>query len=103
MAEFAAAVEQVEAQSRGRNARDRLRPLTDFGLFRDDAAGAFDPAAAGGMIIDVSGLGLEQVQLAAGAFLLRKVYKDMFRRDEGKGMRLAVVLDEAHRLAHDVT
>ncbi|MBU2663384.1 DUF87 domain-containing protein [Actinoplanes bogorensis] len=103
LADFATALEAVEAQARGRNARDRLRPLTDFGLFRDDAEGTFDPASTGGMIVDVSGLGLEQVQLAAGAFLLRKVYRDMFRWPEDGTMRLAVVLDEAHRLAKDVT
>ncbi|GAA3448855.1 helicase HerA domain-containing protein [Dactylosporangium matsuzakiense] len=103
LSDFAAALEVVEAEERGRNARDRLRPLTDFGLFREDAEGTFDPSATGGMIVDVSGLGLEQVQLAAGAFLLRKVYRDMFKWPEDTGMRLAVVLDEAHRLAKDVT
>lgn len=72
LADFGTALEAMEAQERGRNARDRLRPLTDFGLFRDDAEEVFDPAASGGMIVDVSGLGLEEVQLAAGAFLLRK-------------------------------
>ncbi|WP_406075319.1 helicase HerA domain-containing protein [Micromonospora sp. NBC_01638] len=103
MSDFAAALEEVEAQSRGRNARDRLRPLTDFGLFRDGDTGSFNPMSGGGVVVDVSGLGLEQVQLAAGAFLLRKVYREMFRWGEGGGMRLAVVLDEAHRLAKDVT
>ena len=103
LADFGTALEAVEAQERGRNARDRLRPLTDFGLFRDDAEDVFDPAASGGMIVDVSGLGLEEVQLAAGAFLLRKVYRDMFKWPEDAGLRLAVVLDEAHRMASDVT
>lgn len=103
MSDFAASLEEVEAQSRGRNARDRLRPLTDFGLFRDGGVVSFDPLSGGGTIVNVSGLGLEQVQLAAGAFLLRKVYREMFRWGEGGGMRLAVVLDEAHRLAKDVT
>lgn len=101
--DFGVALEAVEAQERGRNARDRLRPLTDFGLFREDAEEVFNPAASGGMIVDVSGLGLEEVQLAAGAFLLRKVYRDMFKWPEDTGMRLAVVLDEAHRMANDVT
>jgi DNA phosphorothioation-dependent restriction protein DptH len=46
---------------------------------------------------------MEQVQLAAGAFVLRKVYREMFRWGQTRELRLAVVLDEAHRLARDVT
>lgn len=103
MDDFADAVEAIEEGARGKNARDRLRPLTDFGLFAPDAQGGFAPAEGGGLVVDVSGLGLEAVQLAAGAFLLRKVYRDMFRWGQGSAMRLAVVLDEAHRLAKDVT
>jgi DNA phosphorothioation-dependent restriction protein DptH len=103
MAEFADAVERAEENARGgRNTRARISPLTDFGLFRDDAPAGFDPRR-GGMVIDVSGLQLETVQLAAAAFLLRKVYRDMFRWGQDGTMRLAVVLDEAHRLAKDVT
>ena len=77
--EFAAAVEAVESGAEGKNARDRLRPLTDFGLFRRRHPESVRSATGGGMVVDVSRLGLEQVQLAAGAFLLRKVYRDMFR------------------------
>ena len=41
LTEFADAVEAVESGARGKNARDRLRPFTDFGLFDEDAAGHF--------------------------------------------------------------
>jgi DNA helicase HerA-like ATPase len=54
------------------------------------------------VVLDVHGL-MEQVQRAAGAFVLRKVYREMFRWGQTKQLRLAVVLDEAHRLARDVT
>lgn len=103
MQDFIQCLEQVEAASRGANARARLTPLTDFGLFAEGSSGTFDPRTGGGMVVDVSGLGLEQVQLAAGAFLLRKVYNDMFQWPQRSGMRLAIVLDEAHRLARDST
>jgi DNA helicase HerA-like ATPase len=43
------------------------------------------------------------LQLAAGAFVLRKLYKDMFTWGEADRLRLLVVLDEAHRLAQDKT
>ena len=100
--QFAEALDAVEAAARGRHARERVRPLTDFGLFHDDSTGVFDPRD-GGMVIDVSGISLDQVQLAAGAFLLRKIYREMFHWPQDGTLKLAVVLDEAHRLARDVT
>jgi DNA phosphorothioation-dependent restriction protein DptH len=45
----------------------------------------------------------EAVQQAAGAFVLRKLYRDMFQWGTNDRLRLAIVLDEAHRLAKDVT
>ena len=100
--QFADTLEMVEAAAKGKHARERIRPLTDFGLFAGDADGTFNPRD-GGMVIDVSSLALEQVQVAAGAFLLRKIYRDMFQWPQDGTLKLAVVLDEAHRLAKDVT
>ncbi|URM95132.1 TraM recognition domain-containing protein [Actinomadura madurae] len=103
MQQFTAAVEQAEQEARGRNARDRIRPLTDFGLFPDGPSDTFLSSWSGGAVVDLSRLNLETVQLAAGAFLLRKIYREMFRWGQADVLRLAVVLDEAHRLAKDVT
>jgi hypothetical protein len=103
MAQFAEAVEYAERESRGRNARDRIRPLTDFGLFADNPAETFVASWRDGAVVDLSDLTLETVQLAAGAFMLRKIYREMFRWGQADSLRLAVVLDEAHRLAKDVT
>ena len=100
--QFAENLELVEAAAKGKHARERIRSLTDFGLFAGDAEGSFDPRV-GGMVIDVSSISIEQVQLAAGAFLLRKIYRDMFHWPQDGTLKLAVVLDEAHRLAKDVT
>ena len=102
--EFADAVESVESGAKGRNARDRIRPLTDFGLFNPDTESIFDPRGNGrGIVIDVSQLGIESVQIAASAFILRKIFKDMFNWEQSSELRLAIVLDEAHRLAKDRT
>lgn len=103
MARFADAVEEVEQGARGKNARDRIRPLTDFGLFADNPEGTFSATWTCGVVVDLSRLNLETVQLAASAFLLRKVYREMFRWEQTQVMRLALILDEAHRLAKDVT
>lgn len=103
MLEFADAVEAKEEGGRARNARSRIRPITDFGLFSDLPDQGFDPVSTGGMVVDLSQIGLEEVQGAAASFLLRKIYKDMFFWPKGAGMHLAVVLDEAHRLVKDAT
>ncbi|MCD2197894.1 DUF87 domain-containing protein [Actinomycetospora endophytica] len=102
MTELAEAVAVVEGSGRSRNVVARLRPLTDFGLFVEHADVSFSDLLGRGIVLDVHGL-MEQVQIAAGAFVLRKVYREMFRWGQSRQLRLAVVLDEAHRLAKDVT
>jgi len=78
MDELAAAVAAAEGSGRGRNVAVRLRPLTDFGLFVPSADDrGFGDLLRQGMVVDVHRL-MEQVQPAAGAFLLRKVYREMF-------------------------
>ena len=99
---FAAALEEVEQGGRAKNARERVRPLTDFGLFDESASRSFNPRAAG-MVVDLSKLKLDEVQIAATSFLLRKVYRDMFSWPQDGTLKLAIVLDEAHRVAKDVT
>ena len=97
-------LERLEATRRTANVLARCRPLLEMDLFRP-VAGAPNliSLARQGLVIDLHGLYAESLQLAAGAFVLRKVYRDMFRWGQAEGLRLAVVLDEAHRLARDVT
>ena len=102
--QFADAVQAIETETRTKNVRDRLLPLTDFGLFNPQLDSVFDPRGGGnGLIVDVSQLGLESVQIAASAFVLRKIFKEMFKWEQSHELRLAVILDEAHRLAKDRT
>jgi DNA helicase HerA-like ATPase len=104
IAEFAKRLEETEQERKIPNVIARCRPLLEFGLFPDSApADAFKGLLERGLVVEVSHLGVEALQLAAGAFLLRKVYKDMFLWGDTKRLRLAIVLDEAHRLAKDVT
>lgn len=104
ISEFAEAVEVTEAGAKGRNARDRLRPFTDFGLFVEESSEGFRIREHGrDLVFDVSKIGLEEVQRFAASFLLRRVYREMFSWDQDGTLKLAVVLDEAHRLARDVT
>jgi hypothetical protein len=102
--EFALRLSEYEERRGIKNVVPRCRPLLEFGLFRDaPGAESFDALLERGLVIDVHNLGLETLQLAAGAFVLRKVYKDMFRWGHADRLRLAIVLDEAHRLAKDIT
>jgi DNA phosphorothioation-dependent restriction protein DptH len=105
ISEVRAQLEEIEATKRTKNLVSRTRPLLEFGLFSDDVEKSWDllEAISGGLVFDVHGLRLETLQLAAGAFVLRKLYKDMFHWGEADRLRCVIVLDEAHRLAKDVT
>lgn len=105
MDDFAVALEAVETGAQGKNARARLQPFTDFGLFADDAEGGFSilDGERNGLVLDVSRIGLEEVQRFAASFMLRRIYREMFTWAQDGTMKLVVVLDEAHRMAKDVT
>lgn len=104
IAEVRAAIVQVAEARSVSNVIARCRPLLDYGLFADAGEVPLRERIRDGMVIDVHGFAdVEQAQVAVGAFLLRKVYKDMFSWGQTGEMRLAVVLDEAHRLARDLT
>ena len=101
--EFAVQVEAIEKGARGRNARERLLPLTDFGLFQNSTM-PFDPrGSGGGLIVDLHNFKLEKVIRAATSLVLRKVYREMFLWPQDTSLKLAVILDEAHRIAKDPT
>jgi hypothetical protein len=101
--EFAESVEAIEKGARGKNARERLLPLTDFGLFKTSTE-PFDPRGrGGGVVIDLHRFKLQQVIRAATSLVLRKVYRDMFLWPQDSILKLAIVLDEAHRISRDPT
>ena len=102
--EFAECIQEVEAGAQGRNARERLAPFTDFGLFSDQVEGDFQLVSGNAsVVVDLSKHALEEVQLFGAAFVLRKVYREMFQWGPAREMRLAVILDEAHRMANNPT
>ncbi len=95
---------QEEQVRRVPNVSARCRPLLEMDLFRPtEQTPDLLSLVRSGLVIDLHNLFAETLQLAAGAFVLRKIYKDMFRWGYAKRLRLAIVLDEAHRLAKDIT
>jgi DNA phosphorothioation-dependent restriction protein DptH len=97
-------LEQRERSRKVNNVVARCRPILEMDLFKPDSHNrSLLAAVRSGLVIDLHNLVIETVQLAAGAFVLRQIYKDMFRWGVAEHLRLAIVLDEAHRLAKDTT
>jgi DNA phosphorothioation-dependent restriction protein DptH len=95
---------QQEQQRHISNVTARCRPLLEMDLFRPTEPSVNLRSLIGhGLVIDLHTLYAELLQLSAGAFLLHKIYKDMFQWGPAERLRLAIVLDEAHRLAKDKT
>ncbi|MBI1790000.1 MAG: ATP-binding protein [Acidobacteria bacterium] len=106
LAELERKIRQHEERRGTRNVLVRCQPVFDFQLFREGVdAGNIDflKASERGLVIDLHRHSLEQLQMAAGAFVLRKIYKDMFAWGEKDRLRVAIVLDEAHRISRDTT
>ena len=98
-----ALIQDDEQDGNTKNVIARCRPLFEFGLFADSPSEAIYDQFRKGAVIDLHHLKSETLQLAAGAFTLRKLYRAMFSWGPAKRIRLAIVLDEAHRLAKDLT
>ncbi len=97
-------IEQNEQIRHVTNVAARCRPLLEMDLFRPGEKPAdLLSLVRNGLVIDLHNLFAEILQMATGAFVLRKLYKDMFHWGYAKQLRLAIVLDEAHRLAKDIT
>src|SRR6266566_4547261 len=97
-------IEQNEQTRHVTNVAARCRPLLEMDLFRPTEQPVdLLSLVHNGLVIDLHNLFAETLQIAAGAFVLRKIYKDMFRWGYANRLQLAIVLDEAHRLAKDIT
>lgn len=97
-------IENIAQERHVSNVAARCRPLLEMNLFRPmEQNPDLLSLVRSGLVIDLHNLYAETLQQAVGAFVLRKLYKDMFSWGYAKRIHLAVVLDEAHRLAKDVT
>lgn len=98
------ALRKAEKDGNVANLIARTRALFDFDLF---SAGyekdGLDDLLRQGVAIGLNNLGGEELAMALSAFLLRKLYFAFKTWGESDRIRLVVVLDEAHRLAKDIT
>lgn len=99
-------IELLESNKEIKNVSARCRPLLEMNVFNPQELGnEWDilGTTKHGLVINVKEIGSETVQLAISAFVLRKIYKEILLWEESKTLKLAIVLDEAHRLAKDKT
>ncbi|MBP1467951.1 TraM recognition domain-containing protein [Candidatus Chloroploca sp. M-50] len=97
-------IERREAQRKVKNLAARCRPLLEMDLFQPTLTPlSLRDEIRHGMVLDLHAIPSESVQMAAGAFVLRKLYREMFLWGEADRIRLVILLDEAHRLAKDKT
>jgi DNA phosphorothioation-dependent restriction protein DptH len=101
--DFKSSLAAIEAQNKGKNAGARLLSFTDYELFRDDISDNFNVLNPDGWVFNVSEYRQDEVRITAGAFILRRIYNEMFQWKNADRPRLAIVLDEAHRLSKDPT
>lgn len=103
-AEVLSFIEERERQRKVKNLAARCRPLLEMDLFNPNLPPLqLRDELRKGLVIDLHGVLSESVQMAAGSFVLRKVYREMFLWGEAEQIRLVIILDEAHRLAKDQT
>ena len=99
-------IERLEANGKIRNVSARCRPLLELNTFKPDMFNTnWDilESTKSGLVINMKDVGSETVQTALSAFVLRKIYREILKWEESSVLKLAIVLDEAHRLAQDVT
>jgi len=101
--DFKSSLAAVEAQNKGKNAGARLLSFTDYELFRNSTSDNFKVLDPLGWVFNVSKYRQDEVRITAGAFILRRIYNEMFQWENASRPRLAIVLDEAHRLSKDPT
>lgn len=100
---FKTSLAAIEAQNKGKNAGARLLSFTDYELFRSNVSDSFNVLNPEGWVFNVSKYRQDEVRITAGAFILRRIYNEMFQWENAARPRLAIVLDEAHRLSKDPT
>jgi DNA phosphorothioation-dependent restriction protein DptH len=101
--DFKTSLATIESQNKGKNAGARLLSFTDYELFRSDVSDSFNVLNPEGWVFNVSKYRQDEVRITAGAFILRRIYNEMFQWENATRPRLAIVLDEAHRLSKDPT
>jgi hypothetical protein len=77
----------------------RLQPIFDLNLFRPDRGGVSD-LFKGLQVVRFTRLPGEEVKKACAEILLLGCYNEILRLGHSASLRLAVVIDEAHRIAN---
>lgn len=103
--DLARALERNGRDQGVRNLLARTRTLFEFDLFTppEHEAETFEDMLHRGLVVSMHRLGGDELSLMLSAFLLRKIYLSITKWPVADRLKLVIVLDEAHRLARDVT
>jgi hypothetical protein len=82
-----------------KNLNARLSSIFELGLFRDGDL-SVDQLLTKTTVLRFTQLPSEQLKKAAGGIVLRAVYNALLKRGHVQGLRLAIIIDEAHRVAN---
>lgn len=96
-------LKQREKDNNVKNVLARTSKLLEMEFFAENLKWNILSSTREGLVLNLKSLGEGTVQNAVSAFVLRKIYKDILKWDETEKVKLAIVLDEAHRLAKDIT
>lgn len=96
-------LKQKEKDNNVKNVLARTSKLLEMEFFTENLKWDILSSTKDGLILNLKSLGEGTVQNAVSAFVLRKIYKEILKWDETDKMKLAIVLDEAHRLSKDIT
>jgi hypothetical protein len=96
-------LKQREKDNNVKNVLARTSKLLEMEFFTENLKWDILDSTKEGLVLNLKSLGEGTVQNAVSAFVLRKIYKEILKWNETDKVKLAIVLDEAHRLSKDIT
>lgn len=92
-----------EKNNNVKNVLARTSKILEMDFFAEKGEWDILDSTKNGLILNLKTVGEGTVQNAISAFVLRKLYKEILKLEETNKLKLAIVLDEAHRLSKDIT
>ena len=102
MKDFVSQLNIQEQSNKRVSASARIIGITEFELFSESSNLRFEDLDSS-IVIDLSGLGSEELKRVCASFVLRKIYSVMHSRGQKQRIDYGVFIDEAHLMAKEVT
>jgi type IV secretory pathway VirB4 component len=102
MKDFVTQLELLENTNKRAIASARIIGVTEFDLFRDAVNLDFEKLEEA-FVVDLSGLGSEELKRVCASLVMRKIYSLMHTRGQRGEIDFALFVDEAHLISKEVT